>query len=165
MSKANNLTEFLTDTANAIRSKKGYPSTQKINPQNFATEIASIQSGGLTGYYEKVPFTNETEVGVYFDIEQSSVYVDLSYTTKELGMKTYLISNGDEYNIELPNELPLFCFTLVLGGSTKTWMDEKWEIGIFGSKVTLRITNDDNVVDSSVIYVIIYNGYLYAFLG
>lgn len=44
MSKANNLTEFLTAEANAIRAKKGYPSTQKINPQNFASEIESIVS-------------------------------------------------------------------------------------------------------------------------
>lgn len=41
MSKANNLTDFLTDTANAIRSKKG--TTAKINPQDFAVEIESIK--------------------------------------------------------------------------------------------------------------------------
>lgn len=43
MSKANNLTDFLTDTANAIRAKKG--TSAKINPQNFANEIASIPTG------------------------------------------------------------------------------------------------------------------------
>lgn len=42
MSKANNLTDFLTDVAGAIRSKKGYPSTQKIDPQDFETEIMDI---------------------------------------------------------------------------------------------------------------------------
>ena len=42
MSKANNLTDFLTDTAKAIRSKKG--TTGKINPQNFASEIESIST-------------------------------------------------------------------------------------------------------------------------
>lgn len=44
MSKQNNLTDFLTDVANAIRAKKG--STDLINPQNFSSEIASL-SGGL----------------------------------------------------------------------------------------------------------------------
>ena len=46
MAKNNNLTDFLTDTANAIRTKKG--TTAKINPQDFSSEIASIQTGDDT---------------------------------------------------------------------------------------------------------------------
>lgn len=42
-SKANNLTTFLTGIANALRAKKG--TTELINPQNFESEIASIQTG------------------------------------------------------------------------------------------------------------------------
>ena len=42
MSKANNLTDFLIDVANAIRSKKG--TTTPINPQDFSDEIASISA-------------------------------------------------------------------------------------------------------------------------
>ena len=44
MAKNNNLTDFLTDVADAIRSKKG--TTAKINPQDFSSEIASIETGG-----------------------------------------------------------------------------------------------------------------------
>ena len=44
MAKNNNLTDFLTDVANAIRAKKG--TTAKINPQDFSSEIASIPAGG-----------------------------------------------------------------------------------------------------------------------
>jgi len=44
MAKNDNLKDFLTDVANAIREKKG--TTDLINPQDFAAEIASIQSGG-----------------------------------------------------------------------------------------------------------------------
>ena len=44
MAKNNNLTDFLTDVANAIRAKKG--TTAKINPQDFTSEIASIETGG-----------------------------------------------------------------------------------------------------------------------
>lgn len=44
MAKNDNLTDFLTDVANAIREKKG--TTDKINPQDFSAEIASIESGG-----------------------------------------------------------------------------------------------------------------------
>lgn len=43
MAKNDNLQDFLTDVANAIRAKKG--TTDKINPQDFSSEIASIQSG------------------------------------------------------------------------------------------------------------------------
>lgn len=40
MAKNNNLTDFLTDVADAIRAKKG--KTDHINPQDFSDEIASI---------------------------------------------------------------------------------------------------------------------------
>ena len=48
MAKNNNVTDYLTDLAGAIRTKKGYPASQKINPQNFADEILSINTGGGT---------------------------------------------------------------------------------------------------------------------
>lgn len=47
MAKNNNLTDFLTDVANAIREKKG--TTDLINPQDFSSEIASIETGGGGG--------------------------------------------------------------------------------------------------------------------
>lgn len=40
MSKQNNLTDFLTDVADAIREKKG--TSEKINPQDFSEEIRKI---------------------------------------------------------------------------------------------------------------------------
>ena len=63
MSKQDNLTDFLTDVANAIRAKKG--STDLINPQNFSSEIASL-SGGL----EIVDMTETTAT-----IDPNKVYV------------------------------------------------------------------------------------------
>lgn len=42
MSKENNLTDFLTDVADAIREKKG--TTDKINPQDFYDEIKGIKT-------------------------------------------------------------------------------------------------------------------------
>lgn len=44
MAKNNNLGDFLTDLADAIREKKG--TTGPINAQDFASEIASIEGGG-----------------------------------------------------------------------------------------------------------------------
>lgn len=43
MAKNDNLQDFLTDVADAIREKKG--TTALINPQDFAAEIASIETG------------------------------------------------------------------------------------------------------------------------
>lgn len=63
MSKQNNLTDFLTDVANAIRAKKG--STDLINPQNFSAEIVAL-SGGL----EVIEMTETTAT-----IEPNKVYV------------------------------------------------------------------------------------------
>ena len=42
MAKNDNLTDFLTDVADAIREKKG--TTQKINPQEFSNEIKNIKT-------------------------------------------------------------------------------------------------------------------------
>lgn len=44
MAKNDNLKDFLTDVADAIRAKKGISGL--INPQNFSSEIASIEGGG-----------------------------------------------------------------------------------------------------------------------
>lgn len=65
MSKADNLKDFLTDVADAIRLKKG--STDLINPQDFSSEIASLSgSSGL----EIVEMTETTAT-----IEPNKVYV------------------------------------------------------------------------------------------
>jgi hypothetical protein len=48
MSKDNNLTDFLTDVADAIREKKG--TADKINPQNFSDEIKGIKTSIWTGH-------------------------------------------------------------------------------------------------------------------
>lgn len=53
MSKQNNLTDFLVDVANAIRTKKG--TSLPINPQNFSDEIASISGGGSGGGGDVIP--------------------------------------------------------------------------------------------------------------
>lgn len=61
MAKNDNLKDFLTDVADAIREKKG--TTDKINPQDFSSEIASIQSGGRDwseiGYNAEPSFIEE----------------------------------------------------------------------------------------------------------
>lgn len=48
MAKTDNLADYLVDIANAIREKKG--TNEAINAQDFASEIASIESGGGNGW-------------------------------------------------------------------------------------------------------------------
>ena len=45
------MTDFLIGVADAIRTKKG--TTAKINPQNFETEIGSIETGGMNDVARK----------------------------------------------------------------------------------------------------------------
>jgi len=48
MAKNDNLQDFVVDLGEGIKQKKGYPASQKINPQDFRSEIASIQTGDDT---------------------------------------------------------------------------------------------------------------------
>lgn len=63
MAKTDNLTDFLTDVADAIREKKG--TTDLINPQDFASEIASIE-GGDAPLPQRVNYIRRTNEG-YID--------------------------------------------------------------------------------------------------
>lgn len=64
MSKQDNLTDFLTDVADAIREKKG--STEKINPQNFSEEIKNLPSGAspfAVDFGEEIATGNPAYIG------------------------------------------------------------------------------------------------------
>lgn len=56
MAKNDNLGDYLTDIANAIREKKG--TTEPINAQEFASEIASIEGGDSSDEVVAALFTN-----------------------------------------------------------------------------------------------------------
>lgn len=62
MAKDDNLGDYLTDIADAIREKKG--TSEPINAQDFASEIASIEGGG--GIAQRVTYLRRTNVG-YID--------------------------------------------------------------------------------------------------
>ena len=69
MAKNDNLKDFLTDVADAIREKKG--TTDKINPQDFSDEIKGIESGIAPCEWNDVNF---------YDYEGTILY---SYTWDE----------------------------------------------------------------------------------
>lgn len=106
MAKNNNLTDFLTDVANAIREKDG--STGTINPQNFSDKIKAIQTGvdtsdgniepttvlkGYKGYAKGVAVNGaiETYDGTVEDV--NVVYTDCLTFTGETGEFTLKATN------------------------------------------------------------------------
>ena len=109
MAKNNNLTDFLTGVADAIRNKKG--TTDLINPQDFESEILSIETGGggdqpvmnaptisLSG--RQLTMSNPSTNGNFFS--KFKVFVDntlkSSQTEKTIDLYTYFDENGT-YNL------------------------------------------------------------------
>lgn len=70
MAKNNNLTDFLTDLANTIRTKKGYASTTKLNPQDFSSEISSITTA----------VKNQIKTGINPSTSSQTITFDSGYT-------------------------------------------------------------------------------------
>lgn len=64
MAKTDNLQDFLTDVANAIRTKTG--ATQPINAQNFSTEILNISTGGGNTLKNLLDATKKTYYLFYY---------------------------------------------------------------------------------------------------
>lgn len=89
MAKNDNLKDFLTDVADAIREKKG--STDLINPQDFSSEIASIQSGGR----------DWGEIG--YDAEPSFIEEGFAYAKQ-------IKDNWDESTANFKDDLDLIFF-------------------------------------------------------
>lgn len=69
MGKDNNIQDFLTDVADAIREKKG--TTDLINPQDFSNEIASIEVGGGGGIH----------IGSTEPNDDDSIWIDITEKT------------------------------------------------------------------------------------
>lgn len=71
MSKSNNLTDFLVDIADTIRTEKG--TTDPINPQDFSTEIGNIADEKHTeGYNEGVNYQKSLLTSL--DVTENGTY-------------------------------------------------------------------------------------------
>lgn len=104
MAKENNLSDFLSDIASAIREKKG--TTEPINAQDFASEIASIETGG--GMVADAPIKDVN----FYDYDGTRLY---SYSWDEIESMTELpplpereglICEGWNYTLEQIKEQP-----------------------------------------------------------
>lgn len=112
MAKNDNLQDFLTDVANAIRNKKG--TSDLINPQNFSSEIESIESNSFNAelfygfwqlkkdnqtYVLKVYDTNKLNYEIY--ASSPTKYTDISYTIINDTIEFQFVSGGSNDNIEI----------------------------------------------------------------
>ena len=85
MAKNNNLQDFLTDIANAIRTKT--QTTEPINAQDFSAKISSIQTGGGGEYTLKN----------LLDATQKAAYLFVGYTGNSVDN---LIAYDDTANVK-----------------------------------------------------------------
>lgn len=85
MARNNNLTDFLTDVADAIRAKKG--TTGLINPQNFSSEIESIISGSICS-------VSQITTGVYSPTSDTTL-INFEITGMPFRPKIFLMRNAD----------------------------------------------------------------------
>lgn len=89
MAKNDNLKDFVTDIADAIREKKG--TTDLINPQDFSDEIRNIETGGDIIDVDTLP----TE-----DIDNDKIYK----STTPKGMFAYIDTDYGEFiDLQIPN--------------------------------------------------------------
>lgn len=127
------LAPFLTNIANAIRTKKG--TTDKINAQNFASEIESIESGGLVGYSGTITFTGLTN---YNNISYFVIHSDGTYENITSVSGTNNVSNAIYIGVDANNRYAL--------ASTRQTNTDR----IFGIEQTYsfyQITGDNWVVE------------------
>ena len=94
MAKNDNLKDFLTDVADAIREKKG--SADLINPQNFSEEIKNLPSGGESYTYGETMECDGIGVKVVKVIKVKDGVVTLNDNA---------IANQSAQEIILPNTL------------------------------------------------------------
>ena len=142
MSKTNNLTDFLTDTANAIRAKKGYSGTRKINPQNFSSEIASIQTG-ITGFLVSgsVP---SGDLIVESDYEtMATIFVQVEYIQNGAVKSAQLNTPGTKLSIPKDGSaLNSPCQVIYISGSPEIVQNEgSYSISVGGFWVTIDQAN------------------------
>ena len=117
MAKNDNLTDFLTGVATAIRGKRGYPASQKINPQDFESEIGSITTGidisdttaiAADVRSEKIFYTSDgtKTIGTIADYNNSSEVVEGIRDTGVMLPEEPI--NGEDVGVAIENKIYLF---------------------------------------------------------
>lgn len=137
MSKSDNLTEFLTGVANAIRDKKGYPASQKINPQAFESEIGSISTGtdtsgdtavasdilsGKTAHARGMKLTGSIETyNGTFVINPYKIITDLTNIEAKSSNATTIKAGESVYLEFTPMGDYIYPYSVTVTGAEKSW--------------------------------------------
>lgn len=107
MAKNNNLTDFVRDLADGFREKLGWPSTDKINPQDFRDIIVHSPSvGSLTTGLESLNWTktilNNKYENVYCpsDTIPLEVYFDATTGTQRLPLIQFTLEALDPIPVD-----------------------------------------------------------------
>lgn len=168
MSKQNNLTDFLTGVAGAIRAKKG--TTAKINPQNFESEIASIttskpeQEKTVTitenGTFEVVSDSGKVMSKVTGTVNVASEKPTLNAPTISLNGSTIIITNPSS-NGNFATSYKVFNGSTLLATVTSKTVNLSTYISTVGThSITVKAigTNfNDSAASNAVNYI--YNVY------
>lgn len=148
MAKNDNLKDFVTDLADAIREKKG--TTDLINPQDFADEIRNLPSGG-----GEVVEVEEKDI-CFYDYDGTLLF---SYTIEEAQALTELptpkgheglIFDGWNWDYEdviaLDYPMDIGAMYITDDGKTRFYLEVEDEEGVY---ITLRFsqTANDAIVD------------------
>lgn len=168
MSKSNNLTDFLTDIANAIREKKGV--SEPINPQSFSEEIKSIETEAKLEE-QSVKYTSNgkrtvtptngkdgiSKITIDVEVPTDGDVPSLNIQSKEVTIKknnsTETISPDREYDymseVVVTTDIPMQEKTVNIGsnGTTEVKPDVEGE-GI--GKVTINVNVPNQGSDVSI---------------
>lgn len=130
MAKNDNLKDFVTDIADAIREKKG--TTDLINPQDFSNEIRSLETGGEVIKVDSLPDTN-VENDKFYIVEELLLYI----IDVDNGFSDYLIFENPPIYVDSINSVsnPIF------GGNVpQIYVDKTDYIGYIFTSETDKIT-------------------------
>lgn len=156
----NALKQQETDVANAIRHKKGYSSTQKINPQDFASEIAGISTVGGTGlqnYYASAQHQERLIPITFYAGSSETISVHYDNTCG------YTMGDGDVLDIDIGSDYVYnhnlaFCFYIYFGGFTNPDVNYTLDIG------GITIDSDGDVTRAMRLNVIYYDDNIYVYI-